>query len=153
MVFIPSFNDTKSSLDSTGTDVERVNIDVNNYNNHNSNNSGSNGFLVAIEVIFSLLVVFILIFCLYFGFKKKRLLRKRREEIIQTAIERQERRIQQMQCQSSTTVTTLMSCPLPAYSPPDPANRLTSSTVSRLNQLLLESQMTINRGLPKYSEQ
>lgn len=157
MVFIPNFNDTISSYNTTGFDPRPSDSRYSRSNNNEGDDGNrNNGFLVAIEVIFSLLVLFILLFCLFSGLRKKRRLQMEREGIIETAVERQQERcIQQMQYSSNTTVTTLIQCPPPCYSPPDPTTQLSSATVSRLDQLLLENQIPLslsNRALPKYSE-
>ncbi|KAI8061347.1 hypothetical protein BDF21DRAFT_467334 [Thamnidium elegans] len=157
MVFIPNFNDTIGLYNSTGFDPRPSDSRYSRSNNEGEDGNRNNGFLVAIEVIFSLLVLFILLFCLFSGLRKKKRLRREREEIIETAIERQQEQcIQQMQCHSNTTMTTLIQCPPPCYSPPDPTTQLSSATVNRLDRLLLENQIPLslsNRALPKYSEQ
>jgi hypothetical protein len=121
-------------------------------NNSNTNSSGgggggnnsTNGFIIAIEVIFSLLVLVILLFCFLVGLKKKKRIRKLTEDMIENAINQQERRIQMHlygHCHSSSTVTSLIQYPPPSYSPPDPSNQLSNDVVSRLDHLLLENQI------------
>lgn len=139
-------------------------------NTSSGGNSANNGFLIAIEVIFSVLVLFILLFCFFAGVKRKKRLRRLNENMIENAINQQERRIQlhlQGQTHSSSTVTTLIQLPPPSYSPPDPTNQLSNDTVSRLDHLLLENHLctlqqqqnsnTTTRAapittLPKYSD-
>ncbi|KAL9543523.1 hypothetical protein MBANPS3_008082 [Mucor bainieri] len=85
-----------------------------------SPNAG-NAFLIAIEVIFSCLVIVVLLFCFFTGVRKKKRARVNQQQMIENAITQQERRIQlhmQGQCHSSSTVTTLVQCPLPAPPPP-----------------------------------
>lgn len=112
--------------------------------NDSSGSTGPNGFLIAIEVIFSLLALVILLFCFLAGLKRKKRMRQLNQEMIENAIHQQERRIQlhlQGHCHSSSTITTLIQYPPPSYSPPDPLNQLSNDTVSRLDHLLLENQM------------
>lgn len=132
------------------------------------NGGVNNGFLIAIEVIFSVLVLFILMFCFFAGIKRKRRLRRLNETMIENAINQQERRIQlnlQGRFNSSSTVTSSIRYPPPSYSPPDPANQLSNDTVSRLDHLLLENHLctlqhsnnnnnsnTPPVALPKYSD-
>ncbi|KAI9246817.1 hypothetical protein EDC94DRAFT_664824 [Helicostylum pulchrum] len=155
MVFLPNFNETINLYNTTGFDPSSSDSRYtrsSNYEGGGDNGNRNNGFLVAVEVIFSLLVLFILLFCLFSGIRKKRRLRMEREVMIEAAVERQ---VQQMQCHSNTTVATLIQCPPPSYSPPDPTTQLSSATVNRLDQLLLENQIPLslsNRALPKYSE-
>lgn len=113
-----------------------------------SPNSG-NAFLIAIEVIFSCLVIVVLLFCFFTGVRKKKRARVNQQQMIENAITQQERRIQlhlQGQCHSSSTVTTLVQCPLPApppptYAPPDPRHSLPKDVVARLDCLLEQNQI------------
>lgn len=185
MYFIGTNNDynrTTSSRESPAAGIDKssptnplnFNFSYNNSSNTNSSNStdggsgggGSvnNGFLIAIEVIFSVLVLFILVFCFFAGMKRKRRLRRLNENMIENAINQQERRIQlnlQGRFNSSSTVTSSIRYPPPSYSPPDPANQLSNDAVSRLDHLLLENHIctlqhdspnTTTVALPKYSD-
>ncbi|GAA5801969.1 hypothetical protein HPULCUR_007429 [Helicostylum pulchrum] len=133
MVFLPNFNETINLYNTTGFDPSSSDSRYtrsSNYEGGGDNGNRNNGFLVAVE----------------------RRLRMEREVMIEAAVERQ---VQQMQCHSNTTVATLIQCPPPSYSPPDPTTQLSSATVNRLDQLLLENQIPLslsNRALPKYSE-
>lgn len=150
------YNNSSSNNNNTGGDS----------NNNNGGGGGgvNNGFLIAIEVIFSVLVLFILVFCFFAGIKRKRRLRRLNETMIENAINQQERRMQlnlQGRFNSSSTVTSSIRYPPPSYSPPDPANQLSNDTVSRLDHLLLENHLctlqhsnnnTPSVALPKYSD-
>lgn len=155
MAIISSYNTTLANPDdSTGFDTTTNTTN----NNKISYGSGDNGALVAIEVIFSLLVFVILLFCFSAGLKIKKRLRKEKDEMIESAVNQQENRIQtqlQGQCHSTATVTNLLQLPPPCYSPPDPTTQLSSATISRLDRLLLRSQIcTLSTGvtLPKYTD-
>ncbi|KAL9552214.1 hypothetical protein PS6_004607 [Mucor atramentarius] len=58
-----------------------------------SPNSG-NAFLIAIEAIFSCLVIVVLLFCFFTGVRKKKRARVNQQQMIENAITQQERRIQ-----------------------------------------------------------
>ncbi|KAK4519938.1 60S ribosomal protein L22 [Mucor velutinosus] len=112
--------------------------------------NAGNAFLIAIEVIFSCLVIVVLLFCYFTGVHKKKRARVNQQQMIENAITQQERRIQlhlQGQCHSSSTVTTLVQCPpLPApppptYAPPDPRHSLPKDVVARLDYLLEQNQI------------
>lgn len=114
-----------------------------------SSPNAGNAFLIAIEVIFSCLVLVVLLFCFFTGVRKKKRARVNQQQTIENAITQQERRIQlhlQGQCHSSSTVTTLVQCPLPApppptYAPPDPRQYLPKDVVARLDYLLEQNQI------------
>ncbi|GAN07019.1 hypothetical protein MAM1_0145d06509 [Mucor ambiguus] len=142
-----------------------------------SSPNAGNAFLIAIEVVFSCLVIVVLLFCFFTGVRKKRRALANQQQMIENAITQQERRIQlhlQGQCHSSSTVTTLVQCPLPAppppmYAPPDSRHSLPKDVVARLDYLLEQNQIctttatitttrpnsataTIRETLPSYTD-
>lgn len=133
---------------------------------HSSLPNTGNSFLIAIEVIFSCLVIVVLAFCFFTGIRKKKRAFQSRQQMIDNAITQQERRFQlhlQGQCHSSSTLTTSIQCPLPTYTPPDPRHSLPKDVVSRLDCLLEQNQIcttaastttttTICETLPTYTD-
>jgi hypothetical protein len=110
----------------------------------------SNGYLIAVQIFFSLLVFFIFAFCILTGIRKRRKARQQRQMVIEDAILQQERRYQlhlQGQCHSSSSIPTMMLfgscivCPPPSYSPPDPRHTLPEDAVMRLDHLLSRNQI------------
>jgi hypothetical protein len=122
----------------TGNDTDTA-------NNNNDSNMNNNGFLITIQVIFSVLVFFIFAFCMFTGIRKRKKENQRRQMMVEHAIIQQERRYQlhlQGQCHSSSTIAhfTTITCPPPSYSPPDSRYSLPQDAISRLDYLLLQNQ-------------
>lgn len=154
MAIIPDYDMTsKADVSPTGGFNSTANI---NSVEVSSSSNGYNKALTAIEVVFSLLVVMIMMFCFSAGLRKKRSLRKQKAEMVENAVIQQEQRLQALlQGGSTGTVTTLLQLPPPCYYPPDPATQLSSAAISRLDQLMLENQLcTLPSGvtLPKYTD-
>lgn len=128
--------------------------------NVTSYSNGDNKALIAIEVIFSLLVLVIVMFCFSAGLKRRRRLREERtERMVENAITTTACRPQVVfttivQTHSSGTVTTLLQVPPPSYSPPDPTTQLSGEAISRLDRLLVNQICTPPNGvtLPKYTD-
>lgn len=131
-------------------------------NNTQPENYSFNGFLIAIEVIFTVIVLFILAFCFYAGIRKKKRVQKENEKRIETAIYQQEHKFLlhlEGRCHSSSTITsaTLLPPP-PRYTPPNPKYNLPKEALTRLDCLLSHNQIctTIippsnSITLPKYT--
>ncbi|KAI8885445.1 hypothetical protein K501DRAFT_331908 [Backusella circina FSU 941] len=120
--------------------------------------SGNNGIIIAIEVLFSAFVVLALGFCYYIGRKKRRLIRKEHQDMLERALEYQEDRIQR-RILHNESCSTIVQVPPPIYSPPDPVYRLSNDAVLRLDHLfLVQNQLSTPNSqqsfvkLPKYSE-
>lgn len=155
MAIVPSIDSSLTDTNSSpgfDTTTNTYNIDVISYGN------GDNKALIAIEVIFSLLVLVIVVFCFFAGLKKRRRLRQERtERMIEnaTTVMNQREPVGPLLHGNSTgTVTTLLQLPPPSYSPPDPTTQLSGEAVSRLDRLLVNQICTPPNGvtLPKYTD-